>query len=182
MKEATEQAKNDTTLPAPPEAFRAYFEAQAEKSRQYIETQAVSQDWLDKIAADAGVKLSGDEAEQINFMRENQQMAETEIECFDSLAKSGDLSAAQWNDIGDSLVAVWDGMPGEYVSGVFYRNVDIPEALESDVDALEDGRGRARERVAALNAKLPAEKRLILVGRVTSPVEADIYRGQTPVV
>jgi len=182
VREAAEHAKNDSALPAPAEEFKAYFEEQSEKTRQYIQTQTVSQEWLDTIADDAGVELSGDEAEQINFMRENQQMAETEIACFDSLAESGDLSAAQWNDIGDSLAAVWDDMPGEYVSGVFYGNVDIPEELESEVDALEDGRGRARERVAALNAKLPAEKRLVLVGRVSSPVEADIYRGQMPLV
>ena len=182
VKAAAERANNDATVPAPPEEFKAYFEEQTAKVQKYIETQAVSQDWLNTIAADAGVELAGDEAEQINFLRENQQMAETEIACFDSLAESGDLTAAQWNNIGDSLAAVWDDMPGECVSGVFYRNADIPEELESEVDALEDGHGRARERVAALNAKLPAEKRLVLVGRVSSPVEADIYHGQTPVV
>lgn len=181
VREAAERAKNDTALPAPPEEFKAYFEEQSEKSRQHMKTQTVSQEWLDTIADDAGVELLGDEAAQINMMREDQQVTQTESDCFNSLAESGDFTAAQWNEIRDSLVAVWDDMPKEYVSGVFYSHVDIPEELESDVDALEDGHGRARERVAALNAKLPAEKRLILVGRVTSPVAADIYRGQTPV-
>ncbi|MGI9203592.1 MAG: hypothetical protein ACR2Q3_06260, partial [Woeseiaceae bacterium] len=95
---------------------------------------------------------------------------------------SGDFTAAQWNDMRESLVVVWDDLPSEYVSGVFYRHVDIPEELESAVEALEEGHGRARERVALVNAELAEGKRLVLVGSVSSPVEADIYRGQIPVV
>lgn len=182
VRAATERAENDTAVPAPAEAFKAYFEEQAEKSQRFIETQAVSQDWLDTIAEGTGVELSGDEAEQINFLRENQQMAETESACFESLANSGDLTAAEWNKVASDLVAVWDDMPPEYVSGVFYSHVDFPDGLEVDVEALEKGRGNARARVAAVNAKLPPEQRLHLVGQVSSPVEADIYCGQTPVV
>ena len=182
VQEAADRANNASPLAATPEAFKDYFEAAAEKSRQYIQTKAVSQDWLETIADDAGVELSGDEAEQINLMREDQQGTDIEAGCFKSLAESGDLSAAQWNEIRDNLVAVWDDMPPEYVSGVFYSHVDFPDELESDVDALEHGHGRARERIAELNAKLPEEKRLFLVGRVSSPVEADIYRGQMLIV
>lgn len=40
----------------------------------------------------------------------------------------------------------------------------------------------ARERVAQFNAKLPETVRLIPVGSVSSPVTADIYRSQLPVV
>lgn len=182
VREAAEYAKKDNVVPAPPEEFKAYFEEQSEKSRQYMQTQAVSQEWLDTIADDAGLELSGDEAEQINMMREDQQVTQTENGCIKSLAESGDFTAAQWNEMQDSLVVVWDDMPKEYASGVFYSHVDFPDGLESDVDALEDGHGRARERIAELNARLPAEKRLILVGKVSSPVEADIYRGQMPIV
>ncbi len=183
VQEAADHANNQATVRAAPEAFKDYFEAAAEKSRQYIQSQAASQDWLSSIAEDAGVELSGDEAEFINLMREDDQVTKTETDCFASLAESGDFTAAQWNEIRDNLAAVWDDMPGEYVSGVFYNHIDdIPEELESAVDALEHGRGRARERVAELNARLPEEKRLVLAGSVSSPVEADIYRGEIPVV
>jgi len=179
---AAERANGDATMPATPEAFKSYFEAAAEKSRKYIQTQAVNQEWLAAIAEDAGVELTGDEAAQINFGREAQQVMQTENDCFTSLAESGDFTAAQWNDLRDSLVAVWDDMPGEYVSAVFYNHVDLPEEMESAVDALEERHGLARERVAQLNAELPEEKRLILVGTVSSPVAADIYRDQFPQV
>lgn len=179
---AAERAANDTPLAAAPEAFKDYFEAAAEKSRQYIQTQSVSQDWLTTIADDAGVELAGDEAEYINLIRDDQQVTQTETDCFASLAESGDFSAAQWNEIRDDLVAVWDDMPGEYVSGVFYSHIDeIPDELESTINALEHGHGRARERIAELNVKFPEAERLILVGTVSSPVAADIYRGQMPI-
>lgn len=174
-----EHAGSGDAVIASPEAFKNYFEEASEKSRQYIKTQAVSQDWLDTIAVDAGVELAGDEAAHINMLREGQQVAQTEIDCFESLAESGAFTAAQWNEMRDDLVAVWDDMPGEYVAGVIYGNTDIPDELDDEVDALENGHGRARERIAELNARLPEEDRLILVGRVSSPVEADIYRGKT---
>lgn len=179
---AAERANDEATLPATAEAFKSYFEAAAEKSQEYIQTQAVSQEWLSTIAEDAGVELTGDEAAQINYGRETQQVMETENDCFRSLAESGDFTAAQWNDLRDSLVAVWDDMPSEYVAAVFYNHVDLPEELESAVDALEEDQGLARERVSLLNARLPEEKRLILVGSVASPVAADIYRNQFPLV
>ena len=177
-----ERAKGQVTLPAIPDAFQAYFEAAARKSQEYIRTQAVSQEWLSSIAEDAGVELTGGEAEQINFARAEQQAMQTEIDCLRSLAESGDFTAAQWDELRDELVAVWDDMPGEHVSAVFYNHVDLPIDLESAVDELEEGDGLARERIARFNATLPEAKRLILVGSVTSPVAADIYRSRIPCV
>ncbi len=179
---ATERAKGDAALPATAEAFRTYFEAAARKSQEYIQTQAVSQEWLSAIAEDAGVELTGGEAAQINFARAEQQAMQTEIDCLRTLAESGDFTAAQWDELRDELVAVWDDMPGEHVSAVFYNHVDVPMELESAVDELEDGNGLARERVARFNAALPEAKRLVLVGSVTSPVAADIYRSRIPCV
>ena len=182
VKEAAERANTENTLPAPADKFKTCFEEHSEKSRVYIQTQAISQDWLNTIADDAGIKLSGNEAEQINRMREERQVLQTEIDCVKSLADSGKFSAAEWDEMRDSLVAVWDRMPGEYVAGIIYRCVDLPAALESEVDALEASVNSARERIAQFNAKLPEEKRLVLVGSVSTPVEADIYRGQVSVV
>jgi len=179
---AAERATGNATLPAAPEAFKTYFEEAAEKSSKYIQTQTVDQEWLSTIAKDAGVELTGDEAAQINYGREAEQVMQTENDCFRSLAESGDFTAAQWDGLRESLVAVWDDMPSEYVAAVFYNHVDVPEELESAIDALEEGRGRARERVALVNAELSQQKCLILVGTVSSPVEADIYRNQVPVV
>jgi hypothetical protein len=179
---AAERANDEVSLSATAEAFKTHFEEAAEKSARYIQTQTVSQQWLSTIARDAGVELTGDEAAQINLGREAEQVMQTENGCFKTLAESGEFTAAQWNDLRDSLVAVWDDMPGEYVSGVFYNHVEIPEELESAVEALEEGHGRARERVAELNTELPEDKRLILVGTVSTPVAADIYRDQIPMV
>lgn len=178
VRAAAEKLNDEAALPATAEAFKGYFEAAAEKSQEYIRTKAVSQEWLSTIAEDAGVELSGDEAAQINSMREGQQMTQTEDDCFRSLAGSGEFTAAEWNDLRDSLVAVWDDMPRDYVATVFYDHVDMSGEFDATVDALCEGRGPARERVAELNALLPEEQRLILVGTVSSPVEADIYRDQ----
>lgn len=182
VKAAAERAAGNDALSATPEAFKAYFEEAAEKSSKYIQTQTVDQEWLATIAEDAGIELTGDEAAQINFGRTAEQVTQTENDCFKTLAASGDFTAAQWNDLRESLVAVWDDMPGEYVAAVFYNHVEVPAELESAIDALEEGRGLARERVALVNAELAEEQRLILIGTVSSPVEADIYRDQVPVV
>ena len=182
VNEVSDRANGESVLPAAPELFKDYFEEMAEKSRQYMQTQNISQEWLNTIAEGTGVELSGDEAEQINLMRESERLVQIECGCFRSLAESGEFSALQWDEIRNELVAVWDDMPGENAAGVFYQNAEIPDELEVDVEALEDGRGRARERIAALNARLPEDQRLALVGRVSTPVEADIYRGRTPVV
>ena len=179
---ALERADGEVTLPAAPETFKTCFEEAAEKSTRYIQTQSISQEWLATIAEDAGVELTGEEAAQINFGRESERAMQTEAECFRSLAESGGFTAAQWDDLRDSLVAVWDDMPAEHVSAVFYNHVELPEELESAVDALEEPRGPARSRVAQLNAGLPEDRRLILVGTVSSPVAADIYRDQLPEV
>ena len=182
LREVAEQAKGGDALPAPAAEFKTIFEAASAKSQEYIRTQAVSQEWLTAIADDAGVKLTGDEAALINAGREAQQVMETQDACIKSLARSGDFTAEQWDDMRDELVAVWDNLPGEYAAGVFYNHVDIPDELETVVSELEEGRGLARERVASVNAMLPEAQRLVLVGTVSSPLAADIYRAQMTVV
>ena len=182
VRAAAERAKDEAVLPAVPGEFKANFEAAAEKSQKYIQTQTVSQDWLEEIAQDAGVELTGEEAGHINFSREAQQVTEITNGCLKSLAETGKYTAAEWDDLRDRLVVVWDDMPGAYVSSMFYEFVDLPQELEDAVDELEDETGSARERVAKLNAKLPEELRLTPEGAVASPVAADIYRGRVPIV
>lgn len=180
VRAAADRANEERALPATAEAFKKTFEAAAAKSQEYIRTQSISQEWLSTIADDAGVELLGDEAEQINLEREALQVTQIQNDCFTSLAKSGDFTAAQWNDLHDHLVAVWDEMPRDYIASVFWDHVELAEEFFAAVDALDEGRGPARERVAELNAGLPEGQRLILVGTVSSPVEADIYRDQLP--
>ena len=180
VRAVAEHVGSETPAAVTPGAFKDYFEAAAEKSARYIQTQAVDQEWLSAIADDAGVELFGDEAERINVGRLSNLVVQTENACIRSLAESGDFSAAEWDDMRDDLVAVWDDMPDDYVSSVFYDHVDLPDELEDAVDALEAGHGTARERVSRFNTGLPADKRLIFVATVSSPVEADIYRDQFP--
>lgn len=178
--QAAAERADESVLPAVPAEFKAYFEASAEKAQKYIQTQTVSQDWLESIAKDAGVELSGGEAEQINFGREAQQVMQTTHACLKSLAESGRYNAAEWEDMRDGLLAVWDEMPEAYLPSVFFDNVDLPDELADAVDELEQEAGSVRERVAQFNARLPEGLRLIPVGSVSSPVAADIYRNQLP--
>ncbi len=180
VRAAAERANDEAALPATAETFKPIFEAAAAKSQEYIRTQAISQQWLSTIAKDAGVELTGDEAAQINAAREVEQMMQIQDDCFASLAESGDFTAAQWNELRDSLVAVWDDMPRDYVASVFWDNVDLSEEFDAAVDELNEGHGPARKRVAEFNARLPEGQQLILVGSVSSPVEADIYRNRLP--
>lgn len=173
-----ERASAAEPLPSEPDAFREIFEAAANRSQEYARTQSVSQEWLEKIASDAGVELSGDEAEHINLGREAERYSQLQAGCLRTLAESGHFTAAEWEELRDQLVAVWDGMPDEYVPGVIYEFVDVPDEFADDVDELETGRTAARDRIADFNARLPADRRLVRVGTVSSPVAADIYRGQ----
>ena len=178
LKGVAERVANEPTLPATPAEFKTVFEAAAERSRKCIQTQQISQEWLDDIAADAGVELMGGEAEQINFGRSAQQFEETRAACIRSLAESGKYSAAQWDELRDRLVAVWDDMPADFVSSVIWDHVDVPVALEDAVEELESAAGSVRERIARFNASLPVERRLRPLGTVSAPVPADIYLSQ----
>ncbi len=176
---AEERAEQDSPLPATAAAFKEHFEAAAERSRRFIMTQSVSQEWLEQIAEDAGVELSGEEAAHINLGRQAEQYSQIQAACIKALAETGNYTAAQWDDLRDRLVAVWDDMPNEWVSGVIYEYVDeIPLDLEDDVDGLEESSGSARQRIAAFNARLPEKCRLVPVGTVSTPVVADIYKSQ----
>lgn len=180
VRAAAERANDEAALPATAAAFQSTFEAAAAKSQEYIRTQAISQEWLSTIAKDTGVELTGEEAAQINEARKVEQMMQIQNDCFTSLAESGDFTAAQWNELRENLVAVWDDMPRDYVASVFWDHLELSEEFDSALDALHEGHGPARERVAALNALLPEGQQLILVGTVSSPVEADIYRDRLP--
>ncbi len=175
---AEERAAEDQPLPALAERFKEHFEAASEKSRQYIKSQSVSQEWLEQIANDAGVELTGSEAAQINLGREAEQYTQIQAACIKALAESGEFTAAQWDELRDRLVAVWDGMPNDWVPGVFYDFVEVPEELEDAVDDLEESRGPARERIARFNQRLPENLRLVPIGTVSTPVVADIYKSQ----
>ncbi len=179
---AAEHASRVPALPVRSEDFRSCFEAAAKRSQDYARTEPVSQEWLDKLAEGAGVELAGTEADQINFSREAERYSQTQAACLKALAESGAYTAAEWEELRDSLVTVWDDMPGYGVSGVFYEFVDLPDELADEVDDLEDSRGPARERVARFNARLPRDRQLELVGSVSSPVAADIYRGRPNIV
>lgn len=178
VRAAEERAAGETPLPALADEFTMHFEAAAEKSRRYMMTQAVSQEWLEQIASDAGVELTGDEAMQINLGREAEQYTQMQAECIKALAESGDYTAAQWEELRDRLVAVWDDMPDDWVPGVFYDFVEVPEDLEDAVDNLEESGGTARERIARFNERLPENLRLVPIGTVSTPVVADIYKSQ----
>ncbi len=173
-----ERVGDSKPLPAPRGAFKEAFEAAANRSQEYARTQSVSQEWLEQVASDAGVELSGNEAEQINFGREVERYEQVQAACLKALAESGAFTAAEWEEIRDQLVAVWDGMPDDQVPGVIYEFVEIPEALEDALDDLESAAGTARQRIAQFNARLPADRQLVRVGSLESPVAADIYRGQ----
>ena len=178
LKAVAEKVAIETALPANPADFQAIFEAAAERSRKHIQTREISQEWLDDIAANVGVELSGEEADQINLGRTAQQFEETRAACLRSLAETGKFTAAQWDELRDRLVAVWDDMPADFMPSVIWDHVDVPKALEDDVDALESASGSARERIARFNASLPEERRLKPVGTVSVPVPADIYLSQ----
>ena len=174
----TEHARDVEPLAATPQAFREVFEAAANRSQDYARTQSVSQEWLEKVASDAGVELSGNEAEQINLSREADRYTQLQSACLKALAESGDFTAAEWDELRDRLVAVWDGMPDEYVPDIICQFVELPDEFADVVDDLETGQAGARERIAQFNARLPADRQLVRVGTVTAPVAADIYRGQ----
>ncbi len=178
VRAAGERGAGEAVLPAPAHEFKAHFEAAAARSQECIRSGSVSQEWLESIARDAGVELSGSEAEMINLGREADVVMKTEAECLKSLAEHGNFSAAEWEGLRDRLVAVWDDMPDDYVSSVIYDHVELPEELEDSVDRLDRERGPVRERIARFNATLPEHLRLVRVGSVSSPVAADIYRDQ----
>ena len=175
---AAAHAARVPALPAPPEDFQSFFEAAAKRSQDSARTEPVSQEWLEKLAQGAGVELAGNEADQINFGREAERYSQTQAACLKALAESGAYTAAEWEELRDSLVAVWDGMPEYGVSGVFYDFADLPDKHADEVEELEDSPGTARERVAQFNASLPLGCQLELIGSVSSPVSADVYRGK----
>ena len=71
----------------------------------------------------------------------------------------------------DRVVIIHDKLPDELVGDLLYQHCD-----EDDVDQFDfESDAPVRERFAAYNAELPADRQFRLLGVVEEPIEASVY-------
>jgi len=158
-----------------------------EFQRIFEQTYADGMDWRNarggiteaeilRMAAAEGKELSPDELQQLREMQINQAIVGLDDTLGKNFLQTTTLTAAEWEECEDRLVYVYDLLPPDQVADRFYTAV-YPNREDEATLPPELAGLSAREAFARLNEGLPPELRMELAGRLTKPVDADVYVG-----
>jgi hypothetical protein len=155
-------------LPATHEGFKSEFEEAYASETAWRDSQGISEEELAAVIGNTNMTAT---EEQLALAREeiarqaNERLAERLRAEF---LRTTTLSAAEWEDVEDRLAFVHDKLSKEEL-------VEIVEmAFEDEVD-IEIPEGDARAAFAVCNTNLPPHNQFTLIGRLESPLEADVY-------
>lgn len=165
----------ETADPCPPNSFASIF---AKEYNDYMDWVAVqggpSEEEIRRVAIESG-ETPDDQA--VAFAR---QMAVSNSRVLlnsrlkDSFLDSGQVTARQWDEMEDNYLIAHDLLDAEelhsMIQGIAYKSLpdsafEVPESLTG------------REKFALIRDRVSADlAKLSLVGKVTSPIEAEFYR------
>ncbi len=160
------------TVPVAPEEFVEVFEqAYADEMVRRLSLGGAGEEEILAIAKQSGMEVSGDDVEATRQLQAMQAMSMLQESLRKHFAEETTMSVAEWERVEDDLTFIHDHMSLEETREWFEDwTGEEPDAWE-DVPAAES----ARELFAALNDRLPADRRLRLIGTVARPIEADAY-------
>lgn len=141
-----------------------------------LASQDINQDWLQSVAKDSGIVLSGDEAETINAERQTERHEDTVSQCLRGYAKQTGMSAEEWEDSRSKLLVVYENIPGWLLVEHLYDRLPVPEELEEALAGIEYNDKPPRVSARQFIAGLPDTGLVEHVATVSEPVLADIYR------
>ena len=103
-----------------------------------LANQDVDQDWLQNVARESGIVLSGDEADTINAERQLERHEYIVSQCLSRYAKSTGLSAEEWESTRSELFVVYESIPSWMLIEMLYERLPVPEELEAELADIEN--------------------------------------------
>lgn len=134
---------------------------------------------LRRMAAAQGKELSAEELQQLREMQLQQAISGLDEALAEIFLRSTTMTAAEWEEREGRLIYIYDLLPPEQVAERFYAAAEPEREDEAQLPPHLAGLP-ARAAFARLNDRLPANRRMELAGKLTRPVEAEVYVG--PVV
>lgn len=137
-----------------------------------------SEDDLQKIAKNSGVKLSKKDIEitQMMMQGDDDDVYELEEKCMSIFSEKTKLNVAQWEKIRDYLFIIHEKMSNDEIIDIALSNIDdLDEGFEDEFYKHEESSLPPRELFTLLNEKLPEAKRINKLDEITSPLSADLY-------
>ena len=138
--------------------------------------QDIDQEWLQNVARDSGITLSGDEAEAINAERQVERHEYTVSQCLSRYAKSTGMSAEEWEESRGQLLVVYESMPDWLLIEQLYERLAVPEELEAELAGIENDDRAARVSARRFIESLPDPDVAQHLVTLSEPLMADIYR------
>ena len=160
------------TVPVAPEEFAQVFEqAYADEMDWRLSLGGASEDEILAIAGSSGMEVSDDEVEATRQLQAMQALGLLQDALHEHFAEETTMSVAEWERVEDELVFIHDRMSLDQAREWFQEWTGEDLGAWEEVPAAQSPRAL----FAALNDRLPADRRMRLVGTVAQPVEADVY-------
>lgn len=137
-----------------------------------------TEDDIQKIAKNSGVKLSKRDIENAQMMMQgdDDDVYELEEKCMSLFSEKTKLNVAQWEKIRDYLFIVHEKMSNDEIIDIALSNVDdLDDEIEDEFFKYEDSSLPPRELFTFLNEKLPKNKKINKLDEITAPLAADLY-------
>lgn len=144
--------------------------------QQALAHQDIDQEWLQNMARDSGITLSGDEADAINAERQVERHEYTVSQCLSGYAKSTGMSAEEWEASRAQLLVIYENMPDWLLIEQLYDRLPVPEDLEAELADIEHDDRAPRVSARRFIESLPDPDVAEHLVTVSEPVTADIYR------
>ena len=141
-----------------------------------LNDQDIDQGWLENLASESGIVLSGDEAETINAERQLERHEQIVSQCLQSYVKDLGLSAEKWEEQRAQLLVVYENIPDWLLVEQLFERLPVPEALEHDLAEIEHDGKPARVSARQFISTLPEAESIEHIATIYEPQVADIYR------
>ncbi|MGD9494959.1 MAG: hypothetical protein AB7Y46_01490 [Armatimonadota bacterium] len=159
-------------VPVAPEEFAEAFEqAYAEEMDWRLSLGGANEDEILTVAETSGIEVLEEEVEATRRLQVLQAMGMLEDALREHFAEETAMSVAEWERVKDALVFIHEHTSLDAARGSFEESTGEDLEAWDQIPTAET----ARVLFAALNERLPAERRLRLVGTVSQPLEADVY-------
>lgn len=162
--------------PVSAEAFLDVFNGIMKDCQNALADQDIEQSWLESVASETGLVLSGDEAETINAERQLERHEHITKQCLQRYAKDLGLSAEQWEEQRSELLVVYENIPDWLLVEQLYERLPVPEELEADLADIEHDGKPARVSARQFISMLPESDLVEHLATLTDPLVADIYK------
>ena len=158
------------------DSFQSVINTIMAECQMALADQDIDQEWLQNVASDSGIVLSGDEADAINAERQLERHEYIISQCLSRYAKTTGMSAAEWESSRADLFVVYESIPDWLLIEQLYDRLPVPEELEAELADIEHDGKAPRVSARQFIANLPDPEGVEHLVTLSEPLMADIYR------